>query len=183
VTNASSVLPGMLVQSLVTAVDHTGVNLQVLGFFEGTVDLFQLPPGPPENSYKVGSKIKARVLYAIPNTPPRFALSLAEHIIGLAPRSTLAEGVDTVADLQEAYPAGTVLETVKIVRVENERGLIAEVQPHIQGYIHVCFFPRMAHPTHSDFFCHRFRTYLMTTLHPFRPTQDRGKSALHTRPV
>jgi rRNA biogenesis protein RRP5 len=165
------------------AVDHTGLNLQVLGFFEGTVDLFHLPPGSPENSYKVGNKIKARVLYAIPNTPPKFALSLAEHIKGLVPRSIMAEGVDATADLREAYPMGTVLETVRIVRVENERGLIAEVQPLVQGYIHVCFFARIAHPTHSDSLCHRFRTCLMTILRPFHPTQDPGKLAPHTGPA
>src|SRR4051812_26590267 len=86
VTSVTSILPGMLVQSLITAVQPVGLNLQVLGFFEGTVDQFHLLPGPVEKSYKTGRKVKARVLYTTSSTPPRFALSLAEHVVGLTAR-------------------------------------------------------------------------------------------------
>ena len=37
----------------------------------------------------------------------------------------------------EVYPVGTILEAVKILRVETERGLIAEVSPGVEGFIHV----------------------------------------------
>lgn len=134
--SVNSVLPGALVQSLVTAVQSDGLILQVLGFFDGTVDQFHLPPGDPEDNYKIGQKVKARVLYGIsPSTPPRFALSLAEHVIKYKTKSAISDAVDT--DLQEAYPIGTVLDAVKVTRVESERGLTVEVGSGIEGFVHV----------------------------------------------
>src|SRR5436190_7332588 len=131
----------MLVQSLVTAVQPSGLNLQTLGFFYGTVDQFHLVPGPTDKNYKLGKKLKARVLYGIASTPPRFALSLADHVINLAPRSVKDDGdSDSATPLQEAYPVGMVLDAVKVVRVEPSQGLVVEVQVGMQGFIHVSTF-------------------------------------------
>ena len=136
--SVTSIVPGMLVQSLVTAVSSTGINVQVLGFFEGTVDPFHLPPGPPEKSFKIGRKVKARVLYIIPSDPPRLALSLSDHVLKLVPRGVKVEGAaNSVSLLQDAFPVGTILAAVKVVRVEAERGLLVEVQSHTEGFIHV----------------------------------------------
>ena len=62
-----------------------------------------------------------------PSTPPRFALSLADHVVGYTART----------DLQGAYPVGTTLEAVKVARVESERGLIMEVASGVEGFVHV----------------------------------------------
>ncbi|KAI0778417.1 U3 snoRNP-associated protein Rrp5 [Trametes elegans] len=133
VSSVTSIVPGALVQSLVTAVQPDGLILQVLGFFDGTIDEFHLPPGDPEDNYKVGQKVKARVLYDIsPSTPPRFALSLVEHVVNYHTKS-----VDSDTELREAYPIGTILDAVKVVRVESERGLIVEVGPEVQGFVHI----------------------------------------------
>ena len=48
VSNVSSIVPGALVQSLVTAVQPDGLVLQVLGYFDGTIDQFHLSSGDPE---------------------------------------------------------------------------------------------------------------------------------------
>jgi rRNA biogenesis protein RRP5 len=133
VVNITSVLPGMLVDSLVTDVQQAGLNLQVLGFFEGTINQFHLP----EKSQRPGRKLKSRVLYVVQSTPPKLALSLVEHILDLVPCKTKTGSGDPGAYIQEAYPVGTLLEAVKVVRVESERGLIVEVAPHLQGYVHV----------------------------------------------
>lgn len=131
-TSVTSILPGTLVQSLVTAVVPDGLNLQVLGYFGGTVDQYHLVPGNPEENYKVGQKLKARVLYNVAaSSPPRFALSLAEHLIALTPKSAAGSG------LPDAYPIGTTLDAVKVVRVESERGLVVEVSDGAEGYVHV----------------------------------------------
>ena len=134
----SSVLPGMLVQGLVTAVLPIGLNIQVLGFYNGTVDQFHLPPGDVEQKYKVGQKVKARILYDIsPSTPPRFALSLANHIVSLTSKHTDSESDGSGVLLQEAYTVGSIIEAAKVVRVEPERGLIVEVSPGVEGFVHV----------------------------------------------
>lgn len=134
VSNVSSLLPGALVQSLVTVVHTTGLTLQVCGYFEGTVDLFHLPLGKPEDAYKVGQKLKARIIYDLTaSTPPKFALSLSEHVIKMAVKK------NDDSPLPDAYPIGTILEAVKVTGVEAERGLTVEVQPGIAGFVHVCF--------------------------------------------
>lgn len=121
-------------QSLITAVLPTGLNLQVLGFFNGTVDQFHLPPGDIETTYQVGQKVKARILYDIaPSTPPRFALSLAKHVVALTSKFADSESVV----LPDAYPIGTILDAVKVIRVESERGLIVEVSSGVEGFVHV----------------------------------------------
>ena len=131
VTNVSSVLPGSLVQALVTAVVPDGLNLQILGFFEATVDEFHLPN--THKSLKVGKKVKARVLYDLPETtPPRFVVTLAEHHIRLQPKSTSDGQL-----LYAAFPVGAVLDSVKVRRVEAERGLLVEIQPDQEGFVHV----------------------------------------------
>ncbi|KAI0931812.1 hypothetical protein AcW2_000609 [Taiwanofungus camphoratus] len=138
VTNVTSILPGMLVQTLVTAVLPDGLNLQVLGYFGGTVDQFHLLPGDPKDNYKVGQKLKARVLYDIsPSTLPRFALSMADHILKLRVKDAIGSEAGREPDMQEAYPVGLVLDAVKVVRVETERGLVVEVSSGVQGFVHI----------------------------------------------
>lgn len=57
ITSVTSVLPGTLVQALITAVVPSGLNVQLLGYFEGTIDLFHLAPGNVEDNYKLGQKV------------------------------------------------------------------------------------------------------------------------------
>lgn len=124
-------LPGSLVQSLLTAVVADGLILQILGFFDATADEYHLPN--THRSLKVGQKIKSRVLYDLPGTtPPRFVVTLAEHHIKLQPKS-ISEDQFSYA----ALPIGTVLDSVKVRRVEAERGLLVEIQPNQEGFVHV----------------------------------------------
>ncbi|KAF8078800.1 hypothetical protein FPV67DRAFT_79954 [Lyophyllum atratum] len=137
VTNASSLLPGTLVQALITAVNPSGLNLQVLGFFEGTVDQIHMRHDA-EKPYKVGKKIKARVLYDFSSSPPRFSLALTEHVVGLSPRRLGREEKRSGGvTMQEAYPVGKIVETVKVTRLESERGVVAEVEPGLEGFVHI----------------------------------------------
>ncbi|KIK70798.1 hypothetical protein GYMLUDRAFT_32858 [Collybiopsis luxurians FD-317 M1] len=137
VSNVSSVLPGTLVQTLITAVHPTGLNLQVLGFFEGTVDEFHLPRKMTEKSHKVGKKVKARVLYYLSSTPPKLALSMNEHVIGLNSRTVEQTDSDELLSIQEAYPVGTLVDDVKVTRIEAERGLTAQLGSGIEGFVHI----------------------------------------------
>jgi rRNA biogenesis protein RRP5 len=138
VTNVTSILPGELVQCLITGVSPLGLNVQVLGYFDGTIDEYHLPPGEPTDKFKAGKKVQARVLYEIPGTsPPRFALSLANHIISLEQKSIGAGGDGELTSIEEAYPVGTTLDAVKIVKVEAERGLMVDLQEGVQGFVHV----------------------------------------------
>ncbi|KAG9314209.1 hypothetical protein JVU11DRAFT_4995 [Chiua virens] len=131
VSNVSSVLPGSLVQSLITAVVPDGLNLQILGFFNATADEFHLPS--TYKSLKAGEKLKARVLYDLPGTtPPRFVVTLAEHHIRLQLKATSEDQL-----LHAAFPVGTVLDSVQVRRVETERGLVVDVQSDQEGFVHI----------------------------------------------
>jgi rRNA biogenesis protein RRP5 len=141
ISSASSILPGTLVQALVTASHPTGVNLLVLGYFDGTIDPLHLPNDG--SSYKVGKKIKARILYHYSSSsPPKFALALTEHVVNLKVRQSRDKDkeIEITTDIQDAYPVGTLLEAVKVLRIEPERGLIVEVELDLEGFVHVCSF-------------------------------------------
>jgi len=132
ISNVTSMLPGALVQSLVTAVSDHGLRLQVLGYFDGTIDLHHIPTRDPSEKYKVGQKVKARVLYELPATsPPKFALSLADHVLTLQTKQ--AEG----SHISELYPIGTTLDRTKVVGVEGDHGVTVEVTPDVTGFVHV----------------------------------------------
>ncbi|GAW04399.1 u3 snornp-associated protein rrp5 [Lentinula edodes] len=137
VNHVSSVLPGTLVQTLITAVHPTGINLQVLGFFDGTVDEFHLPRRMTEKSLKIGLKVKARVLYYLPSAPPKLALSLNEHVVRLTSRDVIPQGSDTHFPMQEIYPIGTLVNDVKVLRVEAERGLTVRLDSGVDGFVHI----------------------------------------------
>ncbi|KAG9081621.1 rRNA biogenesis protein rrp5, partial [Ceratobasidium sp. 370] len=53
-TSAHALLPGTLVSALVTAIVPSGLNVQILGFFNGTIELFHLPGGI--EIFKMGDK-------------------------------------------------------------------------------------------------------------------------------
>lgn len=95
----------------------------------------------PSKKYKVGQKVKARVLYDVSGTtPPKFALALGDHIVALDVKH--AKGSDGSKDrpvLQDAYPIGKILEEAKVTGVEQERGLMMEVEPGVEGFVHVSF--------------------------------------------
>jgi len=132
ISNVTSVLPGALVQSLITAVSDHGLRLQVLGYFDGTIDLHHIPTRDPSERYKVGQKVKARVLYELPATsPPKFALSLADHVLTLRTKQVEA------SQISESYPIGTTLDKAKVVGVEGDHGVTVEVTPDVTGFVHV----------------------------------------------
>ncbi|KAF9040398.1 nucleic acid-binding protein [Hymenopellis radicata] len=118
---------------LITATHTTGFNVQVLGFFEGTIDRLHLPRHMTEKSHKIGKKVKARVLYEFSTSPPKFALALNEHILELGPCKPKSE----TSSLQQLYPIGKILPEVKVLRIQSERGVDVEVEPGLEGFAHV----------------------------------------------
>jgi rRNA biogenesis protein RRP5 len=69
--------------------------------------------------------------------PPRFALSVRKHVLELRAKCVDVEDSPSLVSIQEAYPVGTILERVKVLRTEPERGLIVDVQPRLEGFVHV----------------------------------------------
>lgn len=132
-TSVESVLPGLRVRALVTGVQTGGLNVQVLGYFAGTIDLTHLGK-VDTSSHRIGGKIDARILWDIPETNPRqIALSVLPHVLNLAPLNMQ----DDEEKLEDAYPVGAILEGLKVVRVEVDRGVVVAIGDKPIGFVHV----------------------------------------------
>ncbi|KIO08444.1 hypothetical protein M404DRAFT_938123 [Pisolithus tinctorius Marx 270] len=161
VSDVTSVLPGMLVQSLVTAVTANGLGLQILGFFDATADEYH--QSRTQKTPKVGQRVKARILYNIPGTsPPRFSVTLSDHHLALGVKSAAVD-LDGYS-LVDAFPIGTTLDSVKVRHVEPEQGLLVEVQPTVDGFVHISQVSDEHTPTLSGTSSH----WKIATLHKAR---------------
>ena len=110
----------------------------MLGFFDGTVEQLHLTRPPSE--FKVGKKVKGRVLYGFSSSPPKFALALADHVIALGPRRIKPQkqsSDDQNRTWQDIWPVGRVVEDAKVLRLEAERGIFVEIEPGLEGFVHV----------------------------------------------
>ena len=133
ISNAASILPGVLLDALITSITSLGLVVQILGSFVGTIDLYHLPRNLDPGDFKEGSKLQVRVLYDVPGTsPPQYALSANEHIVGLR-----SEKENDSMNIPNRYPIGTILPSVKVKRVEAERGIVVNIDEGPDGFVHV----------------------------------------------
>lgn len=58
ISTVASVLPGILVNALITGVRPSGLNVQLLGYFDGTLDQYHLGPGEVVDRFKLGDKVR-----------------------------------------------------------------------------------------------------------------------------
>nr|XP_019009138.1 rRNA biogenesis protein RRP5 [Kwoniella pini CBS 10737]OCF47919.1 rRNA biogenesis protein RRP5 [Kwoniella pini CBS 10737] len=136
VTTVSSLTPGHLITALITAVVPSGLNVKVCGFYDGTIDLAHLPLGEDdvENKYKIGKKVRARIIYDnLSTTPATFALSALPHVVNLT--SPMKEGEDV--PLEHAVPIGKLYQSVKVVRVMPDWGVIVRTSDGLDGFCHI----------------------------------------------
>ncbi|KAF8323027.1 hypothetical protein DL93DRAFT_2049827 [Clavulina sp. PMI_390] len=138
-SSIGSVVPGTLVTALITSVLSWGLNVQLLGFFGGTIDLFHLSlSGTDEvdDKYKVGQKIRARVLWDVSsNNPKTFVLSTLDHVKSKS--KAAKKEVEKGKSVKDVFPVGMVLESVRVRRVESEWGLVVEGPDGVQGFVHI----------------------------------------------
>jgi rRNA biogenesis protein RRP5 len=129
-TNVSSILPGALLKCTITEVHQSGLNVKALGSFDSTIDWVH--QGRKEG-YKVGHTLKARVLYSIPGSPSRFALTALDRIIRLS-SVTSDEDEET---LQNRFPLGDKISEATVLRIEPDHGVFVGVDGDAMGLIHV----------------------------------------------
>lgn len=149
-TSINAVHPGALVRGLITASSSSGINVQILGLFSGTIHPLHI--SPDASKLQIGKKVQARILWDVLEMEPRqFALSTLEHVIRLEPRSLQGSTVSKVAsgdeneepedghlsDVERTYPVGTILDDVKVSRVDSDRGLYLDITQSLKGVVHV----------------------------------------------
>jgi rRNA biogenesis protein RRP5 len=72
VSTVGSLLPGHQVSALITSVDTAGLNVQICGFYEGTLDLAHLnmTEDDIEDQFKVGKKVSLFTRGCLPDLTP-----------------------------------------------------------------------------------------------------------------
>lgn len=135
--NVDSFVPGTAVEMLVTESGPKGVAGKVMGMLDVTADIVHsgaVREDDMSKKYKVGSKVKARLTYAIPKDDGsrRVSASLLEHTLAMIPppaklpvNATATRKVES-AELDQQLPLSSIVEA-KVVRVSSDRGLFLTI--------------------------------------------------------
>lgn len=139
-TTINTFLPGTIVDLLVSHTDRKGLAGKVLGHLDATADRIHSGIGPLdtdlEATYKIGSRVKARVICNFPNAKePKLGLSLLPHITALGPK--LTDGRYGKSPLQ-ALPISSTVEKCKVTHVESDMGLFVDLgNAGMKGFVHI----------------------------------------------
>lgn len=136
-----SILPGTAVEILVTDITSRGIAGKLMGMLDVTADLMHSGAGAGgkdlEKKYKIGSKIKGRVICNFPTTdPPKLGVSLLDHVMQLGPQQAIKDGEKK--DPLELLPLSTIVEEVTVKKVEPGVGLFVDMGiKGVLGFVHI----------------------------------------------
>ncbi len=140
-TEASTVnvfLPGAAVEIIVSEVSGGGIAGKIMGMVDATADVIHsglaMTEKKGDDQFKVGSKIKARVLNTFPTSDnPKIGISVLGHILRLA-SSPQKDSVDPL----QVLPLSSFIEEAKVFKVERSIGLFMDVGvPSLPGFAHI----------------------------------------------
>lgn len=136
----TGIIPGLLVNGIVEECQPTGLAVKFMGLYEATIDVSHLPlTNDVSSTYKVGQKIKFRTLFCTFNTERKVVGgSLLPHILELdAP--VLANNNRATEYVGDLYPYGTVIDEVKVARVNTHGGVYVSIASleGVTGFVHV----------------------------------------------
>jgi rRNA biogenesis protein RRP5 len=85
---------------------------------------------------------------AIGSSPKKFSLSAAEWVASMEEKK-----IDGVK-VEDKFPIGTIIDKVKVVRMDDEWGLTVEIigseeEEREAGFVHVSSIPSFLEPPHS----------------------------------
>ncbi|KAK8220149.1 rRNA biogenesis protein rrp5 [Zalaria obscura] len=130
-------LPGTTVDVLVTESGRGGLAGKIMGMLDATADVLHSGAGGRtkdiSEKYKIGSKVKARVICTFPNAEnKKVGISLLDHITGL--RSALPTGKGAVKGLQPS----AFVEEARVTQVEPHNALYLDLGiPGCPGFAHI----------------------------------------------
>ncbi|EMD64967.1 hypothetical protein COCSADRAFT_189966 [Bipolaris sorokiniana ND90Pr] len=134
-------LPGTAVDLLVTENTPNTITGKILGLIDATADAYH--SGATEKAtdvsqkHKIGSKVKARVLFTCPGSDPRkVSVSLLDHVLSLSTRmSGKPKERKPPIDL---LPISTIVESAKVVKVAPSQGAFFDLGiKDVVGFAHI----------------------------------------------
>ncbi|KAH6893483.1 hypothetical protein B0T10DRAFT_482377 [Thelonectria olida] len=141
-TTISTFLPGTIADVLVSNTDRRGLAGKVLGSLDVTADLIHSGAGPAgvslESAYKIGSRVKARVICNFPAArEPKLGISLLPHITSLKQRRP-TKSTDSKKPPTDVLPISSLVEKCTVRHVEAEIGLFVDIgMPGLSGFVHI----------------------------------------------
>ncbi|PHH69230.1 hypothetical protein CDD80_6934 [Ophiocordyceps camponoti-rufipedis] len=137
-TTINTYLPGTPATLLISAVDRRGVVGSIMGHLNATADVVHSGAGPNgidlETKYKVGSKVKARIICNFPNAKePKVGVSLLPHVTGLTRKRSDADELPT-----DVLPVSSAVDECVVRHVETEIGLFVDTGvAGLPGFVHI----------------------------------------------
>ncbi|KAH6660782.1 hypothetical protein BKA67DRAFT_549143 [Truncatella angustata] len=139
-TTINSFLPGTAVDLLVTDISNRGIAGKVMGSLDVTADHIHSGSGPLaidlEDKYKVGKKVRARVICNFPAaSEPKLGVSLLEHIVNLKPKETTGGSKKSSV---ESLPISSIVEKCTVTKVEPDIGVFVDIGiSGAAGFVHI----------------------------------------------
>lgn len=140
-TTINTFVPGTAVDILVSEVSDRGFIGKVMGHLDVTADHIHSGIGPNDidltAKYKVGAKIKARVICTFPEArKPKLGISLLEHVKSLQPLSAQVDG--QVREPLATLPISSIVDDCVVKQVETDIGLFVDVGVQgVPGFVHI----------------------------------------------
>ncbi|KAJ4372710.1 rRNA biogenesis protein rrp5 [Didymella sp. IMI 355093] len=134
-------LPGTAVDVLVADTTASTLTGKILGLIDATADAYH--SGATEKGadisqkHKLGSKVKARILFTCPDAEPRkVGISLVDHVVSLSSRMS-GKPKERKTPL-EYMPVSTIVEEAKVIKVSPGLGAFFELGVRdVIGFAHV----------------------------------------------
>ncbi|CAG8054270.1 unnamed protein product [Penicillium olsonii] len=129
-------LPGTAAEILLTEVTPNGMIGKIMGMLDATVDLVQSSINGKvdlERKYKIGAKIKGRIISTFPAAEPfKVSFSLLDHVLKL---STDSRGPGSSTD----SPAiSAIIPEATVVKVDHGLGVYARIgETKHMGFVHM----------------------------------------------
>lgn len=134
-------LPGTAVDVLVAENTPNTISGKILGLMDATADSYHSgvteKGGDVSEKHKIGSKVKARILFTCPESDPKkVGVSLLEHVVSLSTRMS-GKPKERKAPLA-LFPISTITESAKVIKVQPGIGAFFDLGVRdVVGFAHI----------------------------------------------
>lgn len=138
-----SFLPGTAVEFLISEVTSSGIAGKVMGMLNVTADLIHSGAAASgkdlEKKYSTGSKIRGRIICTFPTVEEKkVGISILDHVVSLKSNTSTSKAAKEAIAPTQILPISTILEEVRVVKVEFGRGLFVDVGVKgVRGFVHI----------------------------------------------